>query len=428
MKFKIKDNKFINNTSWMIAERVYQIGISLVIGMLTARYLGPSNYGIINYIGAFISFVTPLCNLGFDEVLVKKYKDIPDEQGDITGTAMFLELISSVTISFLLVVLIYVINWGDREKTIIAMLQSLYLVFKSTEAIEFWYQSRLEARYTSVIKIIGYTAMTVYRIILLITNKSVVWFGFAASMDMLVIAALYLLLYKSQHAPKLKVNFSIGKGLLSESYHFIVSGMMVVVYSQIDKIMIQHMLGDEQVGVYAAAHTICTLWLFVPTALIASAKPVIFEAKKKNERQYLRRLKQLYAAIFWMGVAVGVLITILSPFVINILYGKQYLGASGALSIGIWYGAFAMLGSARSAWILCEDKNKYIKYILFIGAIINVVLNYIWIKLWGINGAAFATLITQMVTSIFAPLIFKETRIHTKILFEAIVFKGSKDE
>ena len=82
-----------------------------------------------------------------------------------------------------------------------------------------------------------------------------------------------------------------------------------------------------------------------------------------------------------------------------------------------------MIGSARGVWVLCEKKNKYVKYYLGIGAVVNLILNRTLIPAFGIEGASIATLVTQIVTSMIAPMFFKETRIHTKYVLEAFVCK-----
>lgn len=87
-----------------------------------------------------------------------------------------------------------------------------------------------------------------------------------------------------------------------------------------------------------------------------------------------------------------------------ILYGEAYLGAVETLRIAIWFETFAMIGTARGIWILCENKNKYVKYYLGIGAVVNLILNSVLIPKFGINGAAFAALVTQITTSLIAPL------------------------
>ena len=83
-----------------------------------------------------------------------------------------------------------------------------------------------------------------------------------------------------------------------------------------------------------------------------------------------------------------------------------------------------MLGTARGIWIVCEEKAKYVKYYLGIGAVINIILNYLLIPGFGPGGAAAATLITQIFTAVLAPALFKETRVYTKYVFEAFMLKG----
>ena len=413
-------SRFVVNTSWIMIDRIYQMVVSLIVGLLTARYLGPANFGIINYVAAFISFAIPICSLGFEGVIVKKIVDKPEREGEIIGTAMVMEFGVSIISSLIIVGIVAVSNAGDQVKIIVAVLESVRLLFKSSEPIEFWYQSKMNSKYASIIKMIAYTVMTVYRVMLLVTDKTVEWFAFATSLDMIVIAVLYIFMYKKQGVYRLQFNLAIGKEMLHESYHFILSGVMIVVYSQMDKVMIQYMLGETEVGLYSAASTISNLWFLVPAALITSARPLIMQAKGVGEGIYLKRIKQLYAAIFWMGIAVGVATSLFSRPIMYILYGIDYMAACSTLVIGVWYGVFAELGSARGIWILCEGKNRYTKLILVWGLITNLILNWLLIPVMGIEGAAVATLATQIVTCIIAPLFYRETRIHTAILLQSI--------
>ena len=93
--------------------------------------------------------------------------------------------------------------------------------------------------------------------------------------------------------------------------------------------------------------------------------------------------------------------------------------ATGNLQILVWVELFSMIGTARGIWILAENKNRYVKYYLGIGVVTNLVLNVVLIPIWGTTGAALATLITQITTSLIAPLFFKETKLHTLIVLRA---------
>lgn len=415
-------NKEIKNAGWIIAEQIFQMAVSLVVGVLTARYLGPSNYGALNYTASFVTFALSVATLGMEGVVIKKMIMSPDDEGVYLGSCMLFRFISSILSSIAIFVIVAVLNPDDRLKWSLVFLQSFQLIFKSVQILDSWFQRHLKSRYVSIGKMVACLIVAGYKIFLLATQKDIVWFALSNSLTDIVVALMLYIFYRTEHGQSLKVSKKKGMEVLSESYHFILSGLMSATYSQMDRIMIGSMMTDVDVGLYTTATAICGMWLFVPNAIISSFRPKILELKKQgNEESYRRRLEQLYSSIIWLCIFASVVICILGNFVIRILYGDDYIGAVSALRIAIWYETFAMIGTARGIWILCENKNKYVKYYLGIGAVVNLILNYVMIPVWGIDGAAIATLITQIVTSMIAPLLFKETRYHTLIVLRAFV-------
>ena len=73
-------NKVAKNASWIIGCRIGQAILSLVINMLTARYLGPSNYGLITYAASLVAFVLPIAQLGFNNILVQEIVNDPENE------------------------------------------------------------------------------------------------------------------------------------------------------------------------------------------------------------------------------------------------------------------------------------------------------------------------------------------------------------
>jgi len=418
-------SKEANNASWIIGEQIFQMLIQLIIGILSARYLGPSNYGLINYTASYVNFVVPIVSLGMDGVIIKKMIEAPKDEGSFLGGCIFYRVLSAVICGISIILIVWGLNPEDKLILAIISVQSVQLLFRAIHILDSWFQRHLKSKYVSLAKMIACILVACYQSYLLITNKPVIWFAMSNSLTAFIVAIVLIVSYKKTSRQKIVFNFKYGYRTLTESYHFIISGIMVSIYGQIDRIMLGEMISSEAVGLYAVSAALCTMWLFVPNAVINSFRPSILELKSSgNEKQYLKKLKQLYASIFYLCVFVSIVIFILGGPIIRMLYGLEFVGATASLKLLIWSECFSMLGMARGIWVLAEQKNKYVKYYLGMGAVINIILNFILIPYFDIEGAAFATLITQMFTCIIAPVCFKSTRIHTVILLQAISLKG----
>lgn len=421
---KFKENRMISNSIWIIGGQVFQMGLTLIIGMITARYLGPSNYGIIGYTASYVSFFSVVCQLGYTSIIVKELLENKEKEGEILGTMITFRVVTSLLSSILISALIYVMDDGDMLIVKVAFLQSLSLVFHSFEMINYWYQSRLESSVCVKIQSMAYVIMAVYKIAILMLGKSVEWFAFSTTLEAMVVAMSLYFAYKRSNGQKMIVSVKTGTIMLYGSYHFILSGLMSTIYSEMDKIMLGQMLNDAAVGYYTAAMKISTMWSFVLMAFINSARPVIIASRSVSQEQYIKQLKRLYAAIIWIGIAMALCISIGGKWIIYIMYGKEYMPAVSTLQISAWYTMFSILGGARGIWVVCEEKGKYVKYYLGIGAILNIILNWLLIPAYGAGGAAMATLATQIFTAVFAPLIFKETRAYGRHVLEAFLLRG----
>lgn len=421
---KILSNRFLQNTGWMAFAQIYQMVISLFIGVISARYLGPTNYGTINYAASYISFFTIFCALGLEGIVVKEMISKREQEGIILGSGIAMRLIAGVLSMIAVCVIVYFLNPNDSVLLTVTFLQSIILPFNAFHLIDMWYQSKLNSKVSTIIRCISYTLMSLYKIYLLITGKSVEWFAFSTSLDSLLIALMFMLMYKKNGIRKLKFDYNTSKELLLQSYHLIISTMMAVLYSQMDRVMIGKMMTQTDVGFYTAAATICNMWVFIPQAFANSARPVIMELKDKDSNMYIRRLKQLMGFIFWIGALFSIVFTVMADFIIHVLYGDAYTMAKGPLIILIWSTVFSSLSYPRSIWMICENKQNYTKYILIWGVILNLILNYYGIKYLGIIGAAIATLFTEIMTCIISPVFYKEMRIFIRYLLESIIGKG----
>ena len=412
-------SRFIGNTGWMMFKNIYSMLVSLIVGSLSARYLGPSNYGLISYASSIISFFTTVSKLGMDTVVVAEIVRKPEKEGSYLGSALVMRLITSILSFFAIWGLMLVLEPGNTLLIVVTILQAIAIVFQTTEVLYYWFQARLEMKYVTIAGVLALTVTGIWRISLLANEATVQWFAFSSSISALVsgISIVYFYLRKSK--VKLSVSLPDCKFILSRSAPFIVNGLAVTLYTQLDRIMLGRVVSETAVGYYSAASTIAVMWEFVPTAITNSARPLLVSMYEKGRAKFEYNYKMILVGISLLGLLVGVFFTVFAKLIVYILYGEAYYSAIPALSILIWSTSFAMIGTARGIWIVSENKNKYPMYFTLSGAILNAVLNAMVIPTFGVTGASVTTLVTQCFTAIFMPSLFKETRYFCKLYFSS---------
>ena len=407
--FQIK-NKVIKNASWIIVCKVVQSLLGLVISMLTARYLGPSNYGLINYAASVVAFVVPIMQLGLNNIMVQEIVEAKDSEGKIIGTATLMSFISSLFCVAGVICFSAIANAGETETKMVVALYSILLICQSLDLVQYWFQAKYLSKYTSLTMLIAYIVVSAYKVFLLATGKSVYWFAVSNAFDYFIISVVLLCLYKRMGNDKLHFSKATAARMFSKSKYYIISGLMVTIFAQTDRIMLKLMIDDSATGYYSAAVTCAGITGFVFSAIIDSARPSIFESKKYSEQAFKKNMSRLYSVIIYLSLAQSLAMTILANFIIRVLYGEQYLASVPALQIVVWYTTFSYVGSVRNIWMLSEGKQKYLWVINLSGALANVILNYILIPHLGIIGASIASLVTQFFTNVFVGYVFKPIR------------------
>lgn len=415
----MKNNVF-KNARWIIGCKIVQSLLNLVIGLITARYLGPSNYGVLSYVSSVVAFTMPLMQLGLRHTLVKEFVRSPDREGVILGTSLMLNIISAVFCMVGSIAFVMFVNAGETETILVCALYSLTLIFNATEMTQYWFQSKLLSKYPSIAALVTYIAVAVYKIYMLVTQKGVVWFAFSNVIDYFLISVILIVIYKRLGGQRLSVNLRVGKQLLSESKYYIIPSLMVVIFQNTDRIMIKLMVGETETGFYSAAITCIGISAFVFSAILDSARPVILEEKERNPKLYEKRMIQLYSIITCLSLAQSVGMTVLSKPLVFLLYGAEYSKTAGILAVAVWYNTFGHYGSVRNIWILAEGKQKYLTGINIVGALANVVLNFFLIQIWGAVGAAVASVITQFFTNVILGFVFKPIRKNNALMIKGL--------
>lgn len=392
----MKNQRILNNAKWIIVCRVVQALLQLLIGMLSARYLGPGNYGLINYAKSVVAFVVPIVNLGLNATLVSEFVESPEKEGEILGTSLIMGVVSSLSGMLLVMGFITVANGNEPQTLIVCALYSVSLLFQVMEQVQYWFHYRLQSKYPSMMALVAYLVVTAYKIYLLITGKSVYWFAVVHSIEYGIVGILLLIIFRKQCSRRLSASWGMAKRLFSKSRYYIVSSFMVTAFQNIDHVMLKNMVGDGENGLYTAAITAACCVDFFCAAIIDSFRPAILSHKKTGSADYEKSVSRLYCIIIYLTLVESVGFTVFAKPIMWVLFGKEYLGAVPVLRVVSWLLAFSQMGRIRNIWILAEKKQSILWKINLFGALANVALNALLIPVWGAFGAALASVVTQV--------------------------------
>jgi O-antigen/teichoic acid export membrane protein len=395
--------KYVKNTGWLLAGKL----LSLVVGFIIARYLGPYAFGDLSFADAFAALFAAVGTLGLDSFIIREIIQHPDKRDEILGTSLVMRLAANAVL-IPLAILTYLAfrqlstNETEVSLALLIALCSSAALFKSFNIIDSYFQSQVASKYVVQVQNVCLVLSTGVKIALIYNHAPVFYFAGALVFDSAILALGLLFIYKRKHLHlhTWTFNWTRAKSLIQQSWPLILTAVMISIYMKIDQVMLKS-AGSKIVGIYSAAARISESWYFIPVAIVTSVFPAIIHARKTDIDRYHKRLQNLYDLLVAISLPVAILVSIFANQIIHILYGNPYQGAGLLLSIHIWSGIFVFLGSASSQFLLAEGFTLISFSRTAFGALVNVVLNLWLIPIYGALGASIATLIAYASSTFF---------------------------
>lgn len=381
--------------------------LSLVVGFLIARYLGPYAFGDLSFADAFAALFAAVGTLGLDSFIIREIIQQPDKRDEILGTSLGMRLAANLLLIPLAVITYLAFRYfsdspGSQNLVIFVTLCASASLFKSFNIIDSYFQSQVASKFVVKVQNSCLLLSAGVKIALVYFHLPAIYFAWALCFDTAILAIGLVWIYKSQglHLHTWTFSWERAKSLLSQSWPLILTAVMISIYMKIDQVMLKS-LGSKQVGIYSAAARISESWYFIPVAIVTSVFPAIIQARKTDIERYKTRLQNLYDLLVLISLPVAVFVSFFADAIIGTLYGNQYAGAGAMLSIHIWSGIFVFLGSASSQYLLAEGFTMVSFSRTAFGALINVLLNLWLIPLYGGWGASMATLVAYASATFF---------------------------
>lgn len=384
--------KTVSNLGWLLIDRGVRMTGAVFINAWLTRYLGPEQNGVFNYALAFVGMFMPMATLGIDSIVIRDIVRDPSKKDLIIGSAFGLRLFGALNALIFSAIAIFIVRPGDTLTHWLVIITSAGLVFQSFDVIDQWFQSQVQSKFTVYAKNAAFFVIACVKIVLIVAGAELIYFVSASALEILLGAIGLVVMYTKNGNSIGRWNFHLHKGkeLLTNSWPIIITDLAIFVQTRIDQVMLREMLGEKEIGLYAAAQKIAEPLGFVPMIILSSVFPVIVRTKEWSDEEYGRRLTNLYRVMTIVTIAMCLPISLLSGPIVQVLYGDQFAFSSTILTILIWSRFYSNIGVARSIYTSTEGLFRHAMVCAMTGSAVNIVMNYILIPRIGVFGCIIA--------------------------------------
>ena len=393
-------NKVLKNICWLLFDKVFILILQFFVGVKIANYYGSESFGLYNYAISLVSFSAILFELLNDRV-VKKYFQEENFTKVIHNFNIFRN-----SMAILIFVIIAIsgkfMNLTPLFYYTLILLCVDNLLITSTQGVEIYFDYKLNSKnlviLNNIVKLISYTLQYLgmilgYSIILIPITRCI-----GSGIRILLLRFMYKKIYLKDVIIEKKYDFSLIKNIFKESFFLWISYIGVLIYTQVDKIMLGSMLGVREVGVYTIASNLMTMLAILTPPLQISLFPKMLELYKEDREKYFKFYQVCNTAItqiyLWGSIVSIIVVNFLFLKIFSVEY-KMAIPTYAVLTITVFFRAN---GALQTGHMTIKKITQKIFFKTFSGVIINAILNYYLIRIYGVVGAAIATSITAFLT------------------------------
>jgi O-antigen/teichoic acid export membrane protein len=389
MPLKVK-NILIKNTGIQILSQAFSLSLALATAALLSRYLGVAGYGQFNYLFAFFYFFLIFNDFGVDTAVVREVSQKPALADSIFGSMLCFKLMMSVALTVLAWGMILLMKFEEPMRSSL-LLFAFILPLQGLQTPSLIFQVNLKMEYPAFVGLINKAIQ--FSLLFMAIQAEWTLRGITLMLVASELTAMLMLtfFYRRFVKPHFRPDFELWKKILKSSIPIGVTSLFAAVINRIDFLMLERMTDMHQVGLYAATYKIANTFESLPLLMMATLYPVMarFAAEDKSRlRSVYNKGNLLFAAI---GIPCGLVISYLSPWIIRILFGTDFVQAAQGLSILIWASVFVYLALNAGTVLISMGREKINLVINAAAALLNILLNLWLIPIRGYVGASIAT-------------------------------------
>ena len=380
--------QYLRGSFWMLFARALWVLSSLLVGIVVVRKLGPSTFGYLNYVVAYVGIFSVIVNLGLDVIVERSLVHHPENEGRILGNYFVFKLCSlAIMLVALGISFLFVENTRLIPCCVIVAMGYLLYPFNVVQCL---FIARVKNHFNAWAQIaccIVYNSIRLFAVLNSATME--VYFAAEAVLIGFSFAMMFIFYWMFCNSP-IKWSFSWNEVfmLLPSALPLSITVVLGLVYARTDMLMLKHFLGEEAVGLYTIASRFTENWTLCIQIFAQVFSAAVISAYNISKAEYSKQLHRYYFMLFWITMPPIFLMMAFGRTIIVFLYGHAF-----EISASILYWHILSLPCNGLLWAfhshaVNEQRLSVIAAVFCSGALLNVIMNMFLIPALGAQGAA----------------------------------------
>ncbi len=393
-------NKFFKNTFWLTAGEIGGRLLRIVLVLYAARVLGVANWGIFSYALSLAALFTIIADIGLGAVMTREIVRDPENKTQYLSNSLIIKTALIILTSIAIIFVTPLITNLTLSSTLLIFIALLVI----TDNIRLFTSSLNRAlekmHWEAIANIITQLSIMILGVWILIKNPTAEGLGISYLAGS-AIGAIFSLWTVKEYIKNFfgRLDKILIKRLLESSWSIALLGVLGSIMLNTDIIMLGWLRGAEDVGYYSSAQKIIFTLYVLPSLIGTAAFPSLVKLANKNKEGFRELLEKSLKIAFLIAIPITIGGLVIGSELMSIFFGKEYLIASTTFKILLLSLVLAypttILGNALLAY---DQEKQFLKY-AGVATLGNIILNSMLIPFWGAEGAAIATVATQIISN-----------------------------
>jgi O-antigen/teichoic acid export membrane protein len=382
--------KVIKNASILMTSQLITWILSLVLTIFLPRYLGAAVTGEFVLANSIWAILGMLIGFGMDTLLTKEIARHPERTPKLIGTAFSIRIVLFFLMCGLVALYLQLTSYSSSTVYLIWIIGISSLITQ----IGLAYQSALQGleymHYTSIAGIASKAVNTILALAVVFLGLSVYSIGLVNVIAALTSTILLIVFLRRYFKTQIQIRILPAIEMLKSSVPYLMSGMGLILYGQIDVLIISSMINAREVGWYGITTQLTGTLLFIPVVFTTAIFPSLTRSYSNNSGSPSLLIRKSFDLMLMLSIPIGLGIFVIADPLVILLYGPSFAQSGPILSIMGIVVIFMYLNILVGQLLISTDRQNIWTIIMFIATLITVPLDILlvpWSQSSFSNGA-----------------------------------------